>query len=303
MSPTASFDEPASPVLTVDEPIPHVRIRPASGWSLLNLGEVWRYRELLWFFTLRDIKARYKQTLLGPIWIILMPLATSGLFSLIFGVLAGLPSGEIPYPVFVFSGTLVWGLFAKALSTSSACLKANQNLITKVYFPRLIIPLAASVSGLLDFLLGVGTLAVLMLVTGIAPSWSLLALPAFVLLAILAGLSVGVWISALSVRFRDIGYAATFLISFWMWLTPVAYSSEVVFDNPKVPAGFQPVLEAVYQLNPMFLVVEGFRWAAFGERVAGPTPLSWVSLAGLLFILGTGLFYFRRTEVTFADVV
>ena len=209
-APAASADAEPAP------PVPHVRIRPLTGWSALNLAEVWRYRELLWFFTMRDIKVRYKQTLLGPIWIILIPLATSGLFSLIFGVLAGLPSGKLPYPVFVFSGTLVWSLFAKALSTSSTCLKTNQNLITKVYFPRLIIPLAASVSGLLDFMLGLGTLAVLMLATGVAPAWSILALPVFALLAIVAGLSVGVWISALSVRFRAIGYASPFLILFWM---------------------------------------------------------------------------------------
>lgn len=286
-----------------NEPEPYLTIQPPSGWSAINLLEVWRYRELVWFFTLRDVKKRYKQTLLGPLWIIVVPLLSSGLFSLIFGALAGLPSAGIPYPVFVFAGMLVWNLFSKAFSASSTSLMSNQRLITKVYFPRMIIPISASVGGLLDFILGFGVLIVLMLMTGLTPTWAVLTIPLFMFLTIVVGLAIGLWISALSVRFRDVGYASTFLTTVGMWMTPVAYSSEVVFNNERLPESIRGVVEVLYQLNPMYVVVEGFRWSMLGHASGAPTALSALSVGLTFLFLLAGMMVFRRCEHTFADVL
>ena len=284
---------------------PHLRITPPAGWASLNLSELWRYRELLWFFTLRDITVRYKQTLLGPFWIVMMPLFSSGLFSLIFGVMAGMKTGDanIPYPVFVFSGMLVWSLFSKALSKSSSSLRTHQNLVTKIYFTRLIIPTSAAGGAILDFVLGAGILGILVLVTGIRPGWHIVFFPVFVVLSILVGLAVGLWLAALSVRYRDFGQVATFMTSMWMWLTPVAYPASELFNNQRIPPGLRQWIEVIYQLNPMYSVVQGLRWSVLGYDGGAPNALSLISLVVLVVVLIGGLYCFQRAERTMADVV
>lgn len=285
------------------EPVPHLTIQPSRGWRAMNMAEIWHARELLWFFTLRDMKIRYKQSALGPLWIVLLPLATSGLFSLIFGVFAGLPSGRIPYPLFVFSGVLVWNLFSRSLAFTAASLTSNQALLTKVYFPRLILPVATTCGALLDFAFGFVVLLVLMFAAGLTPGWAFMALPLFITLAMLTGMGVGLWIAALGVRFRDLTYSTQFLTQFWMWATPVAYSGQLLLDNDRIPAAWQPVLTTLFQLNPAYLVVEGFRWSLFGDGVGPPGMLSLGGLVLTAVLLFGGIVVFRSTEHYFADVV
>lgn len=267
-------------------------IRASRGWRGLGLGAVWKYRELLYFLTWRDIKVRYKQTVLGAAWAILQPTLTMVIFSVIFGHLAKMPSDGIPYPVFVFCALLPWQLFAHALSESSNSLISNQNLITKVYFPRLVIPMSAVLAGLVDFSVASAVLAGLMMYYGVIPTQAVLWLPLFVLFAVLTALAVGLWLSALNVRFRDVRYTIPFLIQFWMFATPVAYPSTLI------PEEWRPM----YGINPMAGVVEGFRWALLGQKQP-PGLLLWVSVAMVLLLFIGGLSYFRRTEATFADVV
>jgi lipopolysaccharide transport system permease protein len=258
----------------------------------LNLRDVWAYRELLYFLIWRDVKVRYKQTALGAAWAILQPVMTMVVFSVFFGRLAKMPSDGIPYPVFAFTALLPWQLFAYALSESSNSLVGSQNLITKVYFPRLVVPLAAVLAGLVDFVVAFGVLLGLMWYYGIVPTAAIVLLPLFVLLAIVTALAAGLWLSSLNVKYRDVRYTIPFLTQFWLFATPVAYPSSLAPESWRALLG----------LNPMAGVVEGFRWALLG-RTEGPGPLLAVSVIAVLGLLIGGLVYFRSMETTFADLV
>jgi lipopolysaccharide transport system permease protein len=269
-----------------------VHIRPSAGWRALDLRELWRYRELLWFLAVRDMKVRYKQTALGVAWAVLQPLCIMVVFSVFFGRLAQVPSDGLPYPLFALVGLLPWQLFAYALTQASNSLVAEQRLIAKVYFPRLIVPLASVISGLADFAVAFALVVLFMLGYGVVPSWNLLAVPALVLFAVATALAVGLWLAALNVQFRDVRYTVPFLTQIWMFLTPVAYPSSLV------PAEYR----ALYGLNPLAGVVEGFRWALLGQGEL-PGGILAVSALTVLALLVGGLYYFRRLERTFADVV
>ena len=275
-----------------DHDLPELLIAPGSRWIPLQLSELWEYRELLYFLVWRDIKVRYKQTALGAAWAVIQPLFMMLVFSLFFGRLAKVPSDGIPYPVFAFCALIPWQLFANALTESSNSLVGNQNLITKVYFPRLVIPIAAVLSGLVDFLIALGILILMMLYYGIVPGWSILVLPGFILLAVVTALAVGLWLSALNVQYRDVRYTMSFLIQFWLFATPVAYPSSLIPENWR----------AFYGINPMAGVVEGFRWALLG-KTQPPGAMLWVSVLVVTILLLGGLYYFRRMEQQFADIV
>lgn len=267
-------------------------IRPRPGWVPINLAELWRYRELLWFFALRDIKVRYKQTLLGAGWAVLQPVATMIVFTLLFHGVAGIGSdGKTPYPVFIYVALLPWQLFANALQFVGNSLVNSDRLITKVYFPRLIVPVSSMASGLVDFAISFGVLVVLMAWYGLTPTIHVLALPLLVLFALAAAMAVGLWLAALNVQFRDVRYTIPFLTQIWFFATPVAYPVS------KVPEQWQ----MVFGLNPMVGVVEGFRWALIGGNA--PTATMWASVCAVIFLLIGGLYYFRRMEKNFADVL
>lgn len=284
-------DNSTTPNLAADS-LPVFSIRPSGRWMSVGLRELWEYRELLYFLIWRDVKVRYKQTALGAAWAILQPLMMMVVFSLFFGYLAGLPSDGIPYPIFTFCALLPWQLFAHALTESSNSLVANERLITKVYFPRLVVPIAAVLGGLVDFAIAFVILLLMMLYYGVVPTWAIVTLPGFILLAIITALGVGLWLSALNVQYRDVRHTMGFLIQFWLFVTPVAYSSSLV------PERWRPL----YGLNPMVGVVEGFRWALLGKSEP-PGALLGVSVAVVVLLLVGGLYYFRRMEQEFADVV
>jgi homopolymeric O-antigen transport system permease protein len=271
--------------------VPSFYIEPSTRWPSVGLRELWEYRELLYFLTWRDIKVRYKQTALGALWAIIQPLLMMLVFSLFFGRLAGVPSDGIPYPVFTFCGLLPWQLFAHALTSASNSLVISQNVITKVYFPRLVVPISAVLGGLVDFAIAFAILLVMMFYFSIVPSWRILAVPALVLLAMLSALSIGVWLAALNVKYRDVRYTINFLIQFWLFATPVAYPSSIV------PEKFR----ALYALNPMVGVVDGFRWSLLGKPESGISIL--VAVIVVIPVLIGGLYYFRRLEQQFADIV
>lgn len=267
-------------------------VQPLKGWAALELGKLWDYRELLYFLVWRDVKVRYKQTFLGFVWAVLQPFMTMVVFSVIFGYLAKVPSDGIPYAVFTYAALLPWTLFAHAVTESGNSLILNQQLITKVYFPRLVIPLASVLSGLVDFAIGFIVLLILMLFYGIVPTWAILTLPFFILLEIATGLAVGLWLATLNVQYRDVRYTIPFLVQFWLFITPVAYSSSLI------PARWR----VLYGINPMVGVIEGFRWALLGKE-GGIGPMTLVSVLMIIVLLVGGLFYFRRMEETFSDVI
>jgi lipopolysaccharide transport system permease protein len=269
-----------------------VRIEPSRGWVPVKLAELWEYRELLTFLVWRDIKVRYKQTILGVAWAIIQPFFTMVVFSIFFGRLANMPSDNLPYPIFAFTALLPWTLFAHALTGSTESLVANQNLITKVYFPRLIIPVATTVAGLVDFAIAFVVLLGLMAFYQIQPGTAIFTLPLFIMLALASALSVGLWLSALNVQYRDVRYTVPFLTQLWMFMTPIAYSSSIV------PEKWQPL----YALNPMAGVVNGFRWALLGNADS-PGIMVLVSTCVVVVLLTGGLYYFRRMERRFADLV
>lgn len=266
-------------------------IRPQSRWTS-DFGDVWAYRELLYFLTWKDLKVRYKQTVLGAGWAVLQPVLTMVVFSVFFGRLGGLPSDGLPYPVFTYAALLPWMLFAHVLTQSSQSIVNHQSLITKVYFPRVLIVLAPLGVGLLDFALAFVVLLAIMLWYGLAPGLGLLLAPLFVALAALAALATGVWLAALNVRYRDVRYTVPFLTSLWLFASPVAYPASLV------PGPWR----WLYGLNPMAGAIEGFRWALLGQG-GMPAPLVAASLAVTLLMLVTGLRYFTRVEQTFADLV
>ena len=275
----------------VDE-TPHIRIEPSKGWSPLKLREIWAYRELLYFLMWRDVKIRYKQTVFGAAWAIIQPFLTMVVFSLFFGKLAKMPSDGVPYPIFSFAALVPWTLFNYGLSQASNSLVGSSNLITKVYFPRLIIPTASLLSGVVDFLIAFGLLLGMMVFYGILPTLNVLWVPALVLLTLVTALGVGLWLSALNVQYRDVRFAVPFLAQLWMFATPIAYPSSLLPEKWRV----------LYGLNPMAGVVEGFRWALLGTATR-PGPMIFASAGAALVILVSGAFYFRRMERNFADVV
>jgi lipopolysaccharide transport system permease protein len=271
--------------------LPITTIRPSHGWVNLQLREVWKYRELLYFLVWRDVKVRYKQTAIGAGWAIIQPVMTMVVFSLFFGRLAKVPSDGIPYPIFSFTALLPWTLFAYALGQASNSLVGSSNLITKVFFPRLVIPLASVLSGLMDFAIAFVILLGMMVLYGVRPTPAVLFLPIFILLALITALGVGLWLSALNVEYRDVRYAIPFITQLWLFATPVAYPSSLLSEP----------FRTIYGLNPMAGVVDGFRWALLGS--APPGPMIAVSSTVSVLLLLTGAFYFRRMERTFADVV
>ena len=268
------------------------RIDPPSAWPSIGLRELWEYRELLYFLTWRDIKVRYKQTVLGAAWAVIQPLFMMLVFSLFFGKLAGVPSDGIPYPVFTFCGLLPWQLFSYSLTQASNSLVGSQNLITKVYFPRLVVPISAVLGGVVDFAIAFVLLLAMMFYYGIVPGRQILALPGLLLLAVLVALGVGLWLSALNVQYRDVRYTISFLVQFWLFATPVAYPSSIVPEKWRV----------VYALNPMVGVVDGFRWALLGKPESPGMPLL-ISVIVVFLLLSGGLYYFRRMEQQFADII
>ncbi len=269
-----------------------VHIRPSSTWTSLELNELLAYRELLYFLTWRDIKVRYKQTALGLTWAVLKPLSLMLIFTVVFGWLAQVPSDGLPYPVFSLCAILPWQLFAQTLSSTSQSLISNQNLLTKVYFPRLVIPLAALGVGLMDFMIAAAILACVMAYFQMVPTLLALFLPSFVLLAVMMSLGVGFWFSALNIQYRDVGHALPFLTQLWFFATPIAYPSSLVPESWRT----------WYGLNPMATVVEGFRWSLLGT--GGLSTDMWLtSVAVTVAVFVSGLYYFRRVEETFADVV
>ena len=269
-----------------------MRIAPPRGWFDLRLGEVWAYRELLYFFVWRDVKVRYKQTAIGVSWVVLQPLLTMGVFTLFFGRLAKLPSDGLPYPVFYFTALVPWTYFATALQACTNIVVDNQRVITKVFFPRLVLPASAVVSGLVDFCIGFLVMCIVVALYGIRPGPAALWLPALLLLAVLTVLGVGLWMSALNALYRDVRYVVPFLIQFWMFASPVAYPSSLV------PARWR----WLYGLNPMAGVIDGFRWSLTGHGQP-PGPLLLASAAAVLFVLLGGLFFFQRMEGAVADRV
>lgn len=272
--------------------LPHVHIEPSHGWASLRLADLWAYRELLYFLIWRDIKVRYKQTVLGVAWAIIQPLCTMIVFSLFFGRLAGMSSDGVPYPLFSYAALVPWTLFANGLNQASNSLIDSANLLKKVYFPRLVIPLATVLSGWPDFLVALVLLVPMMLFYGLTPTWHIVWLPLFLLLTLSTALGVGLWLSAMHVQFRDVRYAAPFFTQLWFYASPIAYPSS------HIPEPWR----TLYGINPMAGVSEGFRWALLGVETT-PGPMLAVSILVALGLLSSGAYYFRRMEKIFADVV
>jgi lipopolysaccharide transport system permease protein len=278
------------PGAAIDQQV--VRIEPSRGWVSLGLREVWEYRELLYFLTWRDIKVRYKQTIFGASWAVIQPFFTMVVFSVFFGRLAGVPSDGIPYPLFSFAALVPWTFFAYALGQSANSTVGSGELIKKIYFPRLVIPIASTLSGVVDFALAFLVLLVMMVVYGVWPTGNIVWLPLLLLLALGTSLAVGMTFAALNVQFRDVRHSIPFLTQFWLFATPIAYPSSLL-DEP---------WRTLYALNPMVGVVEGFRWALLGVETA-PGPMILVSSSVAILLLVGSAFYFRRLERTFADVI
>jgi lipopolysaccharide transport system permease protein len=276
----------------MDESLVVTRIQPAKGWVGIHFHELWKYRELFYFLVWRDLKVRYRQTALGAAWAVIQPFFTMVVFSVFFGRLAGVPSDGLPYPLFAFAGLVPWTFFANALAQSSNSLVGSQHLITKVYFPRLVIPVSAVLSGTLDFVIAFAVLVGMMFYYGVLPGLGSLTVPLFFLLALVTALGTGLWLSALNVEFRDVRYIVPFLTQFWLFATPVAYPSSLLSDPWRT----------LYGLNPMVSVVEGFRWALLGKPEISAQMLA-ASCVAASILLVTGALYFRRMERTFADIV
>jgi lipopolysaccharide transport system permease protein len=277
-------------VIAVREPT--VEIQPNKGLFHLDLQAIWQYRELLYFLIWRDIKVRYKQTVIGAGWAILQPLMTMAIFTVIFAHFAKIPSDGLPYPIFVFTALLPWNYFSQAVGRSGVSLVGNANLISKVYFPRLIVPISAATAPLADFAVAFVILLGMMAWFGIEPTWGVLALPFFMLLALVTAVAIGLWLSALDVRYRDVGHTIPFLIQCWMYASPVAYPVSLVPEKWRL----------LYGLNPMVGVIEGFRWALLGAKSLDFGVMA-VSAIMLMALLLGGIVYFKQMEQTFADVV
>ncbi len=271
--------------------LPHFRIEPSRGWISLRLRELWDYRELIYFFIWRDLKVRYKQTILGVSWAVLQPFLTMVIFSIFFGNLAKVDSDGLPYPIFSFAALVPWNFFQNALIGGANSLVSNANMLKKIYFPRMTMPISTVLGGLVDFAISFLVLIGMMIYYGFAPTANVVWLPLLVLLALATALGVSLWLSALNVMFRDVRYTVTFIANAWMFLTPIAYPSSLLSEPWRT----------IYSLNPMAGVVEGFRWALLGADTA-PGPMVFVSSVAALFLLLSGAYYFRRMEKVFADV-
>jgi lipopolysaccharide transport system permease protein len=285
------------PAITASLPLrtdgmPMIRIEPSKSWVSLGLRELWEYRELLYFFVWRDVKVRYKQTVLGAAWAIIQPFFTMVVFSLFFGQLAKIPSDGVPYPIFSYAALVPWTFFAQGLNQASSSMVRHANLIKKVYFPRLALPISRVIGGLVDFALAFIVLLGMMLAYSIVPTVNVLWLPLFLLLALVTSLGTALWLSAMNVQFRDVAYTVPFITQFWMFATPIVYPSSLLPEPWRT----------LYGINPMAGVVEGFRWALLGTDTA-PGSITVVSSLAALTLLVSGAFYFRRMEKTFADVV
>ena len=278
----------------------HIHIRPSRGWISLRLKDLWEYRELLYFLMWRDLKIRYKQTIMGASWAIIQPLFTMVIFTIFFGRLARMPSDGIPQPIFYFSALVPWTFFANGVLNASNVLVSNSDMVKKIYFPRLTMPIASVMAGLVDFALAFIVLLLMAIAYDLIPSsqfnlqfsWRVAWLPLFLLLAFVTTLGVSLWLSALNAIFRDVRYIVPFVIQAWLFLTPVVYPSSML----------PGIWKTLYGINPMAGVVEGFRWALLGTQT-GPGPMIYVSILVSLFVFVAGAFYFRRMETTLADVV
>jgi lipopolysaccharide transport system permease protein len=267
-------------------------IEPSKGWLRVDFRELWAYRELLFFLSWRDISVRYKQTVMGASWAIIQPLLSMVIFSVFFGKLAKIPSDDVAYPIFSYAGLLPWQYFSSAMSDSAKSMVGQGKILSKVYFPRLIVPLAAVLPPIVDFAIAFVILIGLMIYYGVAITWRMAWLPVFLLLALATALGVGLWLSAMNVRYRDIGYVIPFLAQFWMYASPVVYPASMLPERWRL----------IYALNPMTGVIEGFRWALLGTSTP-PGPITLIS-AGVVIVLAlSGMFYFRRVEDTFADII
>jgi len=272
--------------------LPVISIKPRRGWSYLGLGDLWRFKDLLYFLVWREIKGRYRQMALGPLWIILKPLIVMVVLSLVFGKLAKMPSDGLPYPVFSYAALLPWTMFTVAVSKSAQSLVSNMSIISKVYFPRLIIPVASGCAGLVDFFMSFLILMGMILAYGFWPTWRIMALPAFIVLAMAAALAIGLWLATLAVKYRDVSFAIEHLLQVAMYATPVVYPASMV---PQPYRDF-------YLLNPMAVVIEGFRWSLLGQG----QPFGWpaaVSCSLVAVLLITGAYMFRRTERNVVDLL
>lgn len=269
-----------------------IRIEPSNGWTSLKLKDIWEYRELLGIFVWRDLKVRYRQTIIGALWAIVQPLLTMFIFSVFFGGLAGVPSDKIPYPIFSYAALVPWTFFANSVSLASNSLVNSADMIKKIYFPRLTMPMASVLAGLVDFFLAFIILLGMMFYYGFTPTVNILWLPVLVLLALITALGVSLWLSAMNVKFRDVRYMIPFITQAWLFATPVAYPSSLLSEP----------WHTLYGINPMVGVVEGFRWALLGTDTA-PGPIIIVSFIVSIGILISGAYYFRRMERTFADVI
>jgi len=283
---------PETPPATKPENVPTIRIEHTHGWLALGLRDLWEHRELLYFLVWRDVKVRYKQTLLGAAWAILQPVMTMVIFTVLFNFIAKMPSDGFPYPIFSFAALLPWTYFSGALGRVTSSVVGNAQLVSKVYFPRLIIPLAGVVSGLVDFAISFVVLIAMMFYYRIHPTWAILTLPIFLLLATATALGIGLWLAALNTRYRDVGYIIPFIIQFWMYACPVIYAVSAVPQKWRL----------LYSLNPMVGVIEGFRWALLGNTHPDFGVMA-VSSIILLILLFGGIVYFKRMERTFADLV
>ena len=277
---------------TIPSDLPRTRREPSKGWAWPKLRELWEFRELLFFFAWRDIKVRYRQTVMGVLWAIIQPFFTMVIFSLFFGRLANIPSDGVPYPVFSFAALVPWTFFANALSQASNSLVVNANMVKKIYFPRLALPIATILAGVIDFVLAFILLLGIMLYYGLVPTVNIIWLPFFALLALVTSIGVSLWLAAMNVQFRDVRYTIPFLTQAWLFVTPIAYPSSLLPEPWRI----------VYGLNPMAGVVEGFRWALLGTDTA-PGKMVIVSALVALSLFISGAFYFRRMEQNFADVL
>lgn len=276
----------------MSESLPIIRLQPSSRWRFVDLNELWHYRELVYFLTWRDIKVRYKQTAIGVLWAVLQPIAMMLVFTLFFGKLAKLPSEGVPYPLFTFCALLPWQVFSRSISDSANSLVTDQRLISRVYFPRIIVPTSSIVGSLMDFLISFALFLGVMAWYGIAPTFHILFLPVFLILMMMTALGMGYWLSALNIEYRDVAYALPFISQIWMFLSPVVYPSSLVPEKWRV----------IYGLNPMAGVIDGFRWALLGVG-PGPSPMVLASACISVALFVTGIFWFRSRERTFADAI
>ena len=281
----------ATPSRTMDE-VPVILIQPRNGWLSFDLAALYRYRELLYFLTWRDVIVRYKQAAVGVAWAVLQPLLTMVVFTVIFGRFAKMPSDNLPYPIFAFTALLPWNYFAQAIARSGTSLVSNANLVSKVYFPRLVIPISGAIAPLVDFVISFVILLGMMAWYGIAPTWGVLALPLFTLLAVVTAVAVSLYLAALNVKYRDVGHAIPFLVQFWMYASPVVYSVSIIPEKWRL----------LYSLNPMVGVIEGFRWALLGKEQPDFAVMAMSTIVVAILLVG-GLVYFKRTERVFADII